>query len=33
MGKYDKELMAYGKASGAFEYAAKRCDEDKQIPG
>ena len=24
MGKYDSELMKYGKASGAFEYAAKR---------
>lgn len=24
MGKYDRELMNYGKASGAFEYAAKR---------
>jgi hypothetical protein len=24
MGKFDSELMEYGKASGAFEYAAKR---------
>lgn len=32
MGKFDRELMAYGKASGAFEYAAKRCAEDVQNP-
>ena len=30
MSKYDKELMAYGKASGAFQYAAKRSAEDRQ---
>ena len=36
MGKYDSELMKYGKASGAFEYAAKKyaanpaCQQFKQ---
>lgn len=28
MGKYDSELIKYGKASGAFEYAAKRYAEN-----
>ena len=28
MGKYDSKLMKYGKASGAFEYAANRYAED-----
>lgn len=32
MSKFYKEIEEYGRASGAFEYAAKRYLQDKQNP-
>lgn len=32
MSKFYKEIKEYGKASGTFEYAAKRYSQDKQNP-